>query len=458
MAFSYVTYTGNGATTNFAVPFSFISRDNVAVTVDGVAVSFSWLSDGMIQCAVAPANGTLVEVRRVTQKSAPLVDFEDASTLTESDLDLFSLQMLYIAQEAYDALDGAMALDDDGNYDAVNRRIVRVTNPTSAQDAATKSYVDGQISTGAANAAAAAAAQSLAEGAKTAAEAVYDSFDDRYLGAKTSNPTTDNDGGPLVAGALYFNTPASQMRVWTGSAWQVAYNPALGAVDSVFGRTGGVVANNGDYTASQITNVPRGNLAATTVQAALNELDSEKAAVSHTHTAAQISDSTAAGQALLTAADASAQRSALGLGALATLASAAFSNIASSAIATAAEYLSNTASKLISVASAWSAAAPVALTDGATITPNFSGGVNFTVTLAGNRTLANPSNQKAGQAGVIAIKQDATGSRTLSYGANFKFPGGTAPVLSTAANAVDLLYYFVEANGTIHASLAKGSA
>lgn len=51
---------------------------------------------------------------------------------------------------------------------------------------------------------------------------------------------------------------------------------ATDAVTSVFGRVGNVVATNGDYTATQITNTPAGNIASTTVQAALNELDTEK--------------------------------------------------------------------------------------------------------------------------------------------------------------------------------------
>jgi hypothetical protein len=84
-----------------------------------------------------------------------------------------------------------------------------------------------------------------------------------------------------------------------------------------------------------------------------------------------------------------------------------------------------------------------ALTDGATITPDFSANNGFSVTLGGNRTLANPTNIVAGQSGVILITQDATGSRTLSYGSYWKFPGGTAPTLTTTANAVDALAYFV---------------
>ena len=94
-----------------------------------------------------------------------------------------------------------------------------------------------------------------------------------------------------------------------------------------------------------------------------------------------------------------------------------------------------------------------ALTDGATITADFAVANNFSVTLGGNRTLANPSNVTAGQSGCIFLSQDATGSRTLAYGANWDFAGGTAPTLSTAANAVDLLVYTVRTTTSIQAQL-----
>lgn len=94
-----------------------------------------------------------------------------------------------------------------------------------------------------------------------------------------------------------------------------------------------------------------------------------------------------------------------------------------------------------------------ALTDGATITPDFAVANNFSVTLGGNRTLANPSNLTAGQSGVIVITQDGTGSRTLAYGSYWKFSGGTAATLTTTASAVDILVYFVESSTRITAKL-----
>jgi hypothetical protein len=91
----------------------------------------------------------------------------------------------------------------------------------------------------------------------------------------------------------------------------------------------------------------------------------------------------------------------------------------------------------------------VSLTDAATIAVDLSLGNNFSVTLGGNRTLGAPTNQTAGQSGVIVVTQDSTGSRTLAYNSVYKFAGGTAPTLTTTASAVDVLAYYVESSTRI---------
>jgi len=91
------------------------------------------------------------------------------------------------------------------------------------------------------------------------------------------------------------------------------------------------------------------------------------------------------------------------------------------------------------------------LSDGATITPDFSANSTFTVTLGGNRTIANPTNLIPGQTGSIFIVQDGTGSRTLAWGSYWNFIDGTAPTLSTNANSVDRVDYVVRTAGSIHA-------
>jgi hypothetical protein len=92
-----------------------------------------------------------------------------------------------------------------------------------------------------------------------------------------------------------------------------------------------------------------------------------------------------------------------------------------------------------------------ALTDGATIAVDFNSSNNFSVTLGGNRTLGQPSNQVVGQSGSIFVTQDGTGSRTLAYHADWKWAGGTAPTLTTTAAAVDRIDYIVAAANKIHA-------
>lgn len=83
------------------------------------------------------------------------------------------------------------------------------------------------------------------------------------------------------------------------------------------------------------------------------------------------------------------------------------------------------------------------------VTIDFSAHQNFVLTLTGNVTLANPSTESVGQAGVFVFIQDGTGSRTLSLGTDYETVGGAGITLSTAASAVDVVPYFVKASGSI---------
>lgn len=103
---------------------------------------------------------------------------------------------------------------------------------SSSASAASSSASSASSSASAASgsASSAASAQSAAESARDATLAAYDSFDDRYLGSKTSDPSVDNDGNALVGGSLYFNSVNGIMKIYTGSAWVAAYVSSSGFV------------------------------------------------------------------------------------------------------------------------------------------------------------------------------------------------------------------------------------
>lgn len=95
------------------------------------------------------------------------------------------------------------------------------------------------------------------------------------------------------------------------------------------------------------------------------------------------------------------------------------------------------------------------LTSASTVTPDFADSNNFTLTLGTNVTIANPTNLTAGQCGSIFLVQDATGSRTGAWGSYWDFAGGSAPTLTTTASGVDRVDYVVRSTTSIHAVCTK---
>jgi len=104
--------------------------------------------------------------------------------------------------------------------DAVSAATSATTATTKASEAAASaSTASGHKDTATTKASEAASSATAAASSATSAAASYDSFDDRYLGAKSSAPSTDNDGASLLTGALYFNSSDNTMYNYTGSAW-----------------------------------------------------------------------------------------------------------------------------------------------------------------------------------------------------------------------------------------------
>jgi hypothetical protein len=145
-----------------------------------------------------------------------------------------------------------------GAIDMGANKITTTYTPTDNADLTTKTYVDSILGSATAAATSAAAAATSASNAATsetnagnsasAAAASFDSFDDRYLGAKASAPATDNDGDPLITGALYFDTTANLMKVYDGSAWVDAGSAVNGTSErNVYTATGGQTSFSSTY-------------------------------------------------------------------------------------------------------------------------------------------------------------------------------------------------------------------
>ena len=127
-------------------------------------------------------------------------------------------------------------------------KVTSTATPTADDDLTRKGYIDTLFGStvsaadsaaaaavsetnAAASASAASASATNASDSADAAAASFDSFDDRYLGAKSVQPTVDNDGDPLLTGALYFDTAANLMRVYDGSSWVDAGSSVNGTAE-----------------------------------------------------------------------------------------------------------------------------------------------------------------------------------------------------------------------------------
>jgi hypothetical protein len=122
---------------------------------------------------------------------------------------------------------------------ASNSASTASTQATNASNSASAAFIS---ETNAANSASAALIS------ETNAANLYDEFDDRYLGAKASDPTLDNDGDALITGALYFNTPNNEIRVWTGTNWVSGINADVTTVAGISSDVTSVAAIDSDVT------------------------------------------------------------------------------------------------------------------------------------------------------------------------------------------------------------------
>ena len=140
-----VSYTADGNTSTFAITFSFIDSTHVKVFLDGVSTTAFTISGSNVVMNSNPANSTVVLIKRETPTNARLVDFQDGSVLTESDLDKSADQNFFIAQEIEDTSQSTMKLDTSDRFDALNKRIINVADPVDNNDAVNKGFISTNL-------------------------------------------------------------------------------------------------------------------------------------------------------------------------------------------------------------------------------------------------------------------------------------------------------------------------
>ena len=155
MASTIANYQGDGSTTDFSVPFDYLAKKFVKVTVDSreklggdygdTTKDYFFVDKTTIRFNTAPTSGTEIIIRRYTSATDRIVSFKDASVLKAKDLDASSIQTIHIAEEGRDIINDALIVDKEDNWDAKLRKITNVNDPENDQDAMTLGYYKKDI-------------------------------------------------------------------------------------------------------------------------------------------------------------------------------------------------------------------------------------------------------------------------------------------------------------------------
>ena len=398
--------------------------------------------------------GTVLGFNATTGAAEAGPTIADVSSLSAITADISTLADIEDGTDATDAIQTVAGISSNVTTVAgIASNVTTVAGQTTNLQNVTDNLAAIQnASTNATNASnsASAAAASAAAAALSA-----DTFDDTYLGSKSSDPSVDNDGDALNAGDLYFNTTSNNLKVYTGSAWADA---ALTAADFL------TVANNlSDLgsAATARTNLGLGTAAtsastdfvAVTGDAMTGDLtlgDNNKAIfgadsdlqIYHDGSNSHIVDS-GTGNFNISATNFNVYNAA-----------GTEQKIGATTNGSVDLYYDNvkkfsTTSTGIQVTGTALATTDTDTTNTGNVTLNFQTNQNFVLTLTGNVTLDNPTTEQVGQSGFITFIQDGTGGRTVSLGTDYETAGGAGLTLSSAASATDVVPYIVVASGRI---------
>lgn len=199
------------------------SATNASNSASAASTSATNASNSASAAATSASNAATSETNAASSASAASTSASNAASSATSASNSASAA----ATSETNAASSASAASTSAT-NASNSASSASTSATNASNSA--SAASTSASNAASSATAAQSAQSAAETARDQTLTAYDNFDDRYLGAKSSAPSVDNDGNTLLVGALYFNTATNEMKVWDGSAWLNAYASLSGAL------------------------------------------------------------------------------------------------------------------------------------------------------------------------------------------------------------------------------------
>lgn len=427
-------YVGNGSTVLYSFTFPYISTEDVKVSLNGVnTTAYIFSNATTLQLTTAPAAGVAVRIFRSTSNDDLEATFYPGSAIRAQDLNNNFIQGLYVSQESGDKATVATttansALSASASTTATaNTALANAATAVTTSNAAAASATSAVTTANTKGDAAIASAASANTKADQALSAVSNSINYTLIGTVAGIPSSPANDTYIEIGnstGLQSFTPLVGLPVGfvgdsgltvrlryttTGATWNFQNYYANNAETRYLKLAGGTLT--GDIT---LAGPPTTNL----------------------HPATKLYTDTAVGVKLDTA-------------------TAASTYLTTTAAGTTYQPLSGMSSyAALGTAQSFTKAqrgTPVALTDAATVAVDLSLSNHYTLGLGGNRTLGAPTNQTAGQSGVIVITNG--GANTLAFNAVWKFPGGTAPTVT--ASGVDVLAYYVESSSRITARLVS---
>lgn len=227
MASTIANYQGNGSTTDFSVPFDYLAKKFVKVTVDSreklggdygdITKDYFFVDKTTIRFNTAPASGAEIIIRRYTSATDRIVSFKDASVLRAKDLDVSTIQTIHIAEEGRDIINDALIVDKEGNWDAKGKRIVNVGDPIDDNDAITLKFYKE-------DAKGAYQAKLDAEAARDAAKISETKAKASEVNAKESEVNSKASAGTAVSAAKHADTVMAENQAIIEEARQIQTN------------------------------------------------------------------------------------------------------------------------------------------------------------------------------------------------------------------------------------------